>query len=364
MPAHSSPSEGREITFGAAIQEALQQSMDATPEVMVIGEGVPDPKAIFMTTAGLQERFGTDRVLDMPLAENGMTGVCIGLALRGFRPVLIHQRIDFALLSADQLINNAAKWHYVFNGQATVPLVIRVLIGRGWGQGPQHAQSLQALFAHIPGLKVVMPTTPHDAKGMLIQAIEDNNPVLYIEHRWLHHLKGVVPEEMFRVPLDKARVMRHGAHVTVASFSHMTIEALCAAEVLETFGVTLEVIDMRVARPLDMAPVLTSVESTGHLMVVDTGWASCGVSAELVARVSEGAFHALKKPPLRVTLPDHPAPTAPHLTNDYYPDAEQIIRGALSLVDPDGKLPAEEMCQRVRRTTYRDVPNPAFTGPF
>lgn len=354
----------REITFGAAIQEALQQSMEANADVMVIGEGVPDPKEIFGTTAGLQARFGTDRVVDMPLAENGMTGVCIGLALRGFRPVLVHQRIDFALLSADQLINNAAKWHYVFNGQATVPLVVRVLIGRGWGQGPQHAQSLQSLFAHIPGLKVVLPTTPYDAKGMLIAAIEDNNPVLFIEHRWLHHLKGDVPAEMFRVPLNRARVLREGTDVTVASFSHMTIETLSAAKVLSDFGITVQVIDMRSARPIDMEPVVASLQTTGHLLIVDTGWASCGVSAELAARACEQAFHLLKKPPLRLTLPDHPAPTAPSLTDDYYPDAECIIREVLSLVDPEQTLPAEKMCQQVRRTVDRDKPNPDYVGPF
>ena len=364
MPVQPPSMTGREISFGAALQEALQQSMQANPDVMVIGEGVPDPKAIFNTTAGLQAKFGTDRVCDMPLAENGMTGVCIGLALRGLRPVLVHQRIDFSLLSVDQLINNAAKWHYVFNGQASVPLVVRVLIGRGWGQGPQHAQSLQALFAHIPGLKVVLPTTPFDAKGMLICAIEDNNPVLFIEHRWLHPLRGVVPQEMFRVPLDKARVVRQGIHLTVAAFSHMTIEALYAAKVLDAFGILVEVVDMRCARPMDLEPVVTSVKTTGHLMVLDTGWASCGVSAELVARVTEKAFYALKKPPLRITLPDHPAPTAWYLTDDYYPDAENIIQGALSLLDPEKTLPVVEMCQQVRRTTHRDIPNPAFTGPF
>lgn len=355
---------GREITFAVAIQEALQQSMAADSNVMVIGEGVPDPKAIFSTTAGLQARFGKDRVSDMPLAENGMTGVCIGLALSGLRPVLVHQRIDFALLSVDQLINNAAKWHYVFNGQATVPLVVRAIIGRGWGQGPQHAQSLQSLFAHIPGLKVVMPTTPYDAKGMLIHAIADNNPVLFIEHRWLHHLKGFVPKEMFRVPLDKAHLIRQGKHVTVASFSHMTIEAVHAAEALSRFGVELEIVDMRSARPMDLKPVLNSIQSTGHLLVLDTGWASCGVSAELMASVTEQAFHRLKRAPVRLTLPDHPTPTAPQLTNDYYPDAESIVQGVLSLLDSEQALPAEEIKKQVRRTSRRDVPNPAFTGPF
>lgn len=359
----SSPSiPSRTLTFGGAIQEALRQAMENDPSVMVIGEGVPDPKAIFETTAGLQAAFGPDRVCDMPLAENGMTGVCIGLALQGVRPVLVHQRIDFTLLAADQLINNAAKWHYLFDGQVSVPFVIRVLIGRGWGQGPQHAQSLHAMFAHIPGLKVVLPTTPHDAKGMLMQAIEDNNPVLFVEHRWLHHLTGEVPEAPFRVPLDKARLLHSGRHVTVAAFSLMSIEALRVAEVMRRFGVTLDVIDMRSARPLDVAPVVASLQVTGRLMVLDTGWAACGVSAELIARVAEEAFAWLKKPPVRITLPDYPTPTSWYLTDDYYPDGEHIIRGVLSLLD--SALSAETMCRQVRRTARRDVPNPAFKGPF
>ncbi|MBF0444451.1 MAG: alpha-ketoacid dehydrogenase subunit beta [Magnetococcales bacterium] len=354
----------RELNFGEALQEAQQQIMERDKSVMVIGEGVADPKSIFRTTEGLVEQFGPDRVTEMPLAENGMTGVCIGLAMSGFRPILVHQRIDFALLSLDQLINNAAKLHYVFNGQVTVPLVVRMLIGRGWGQGPQHAQSLQSLFAHIPGLKVVMPTTPYDAKGMLISAIEDNNPVMFIEHRWLYHLKGDVPKDLYRVPLDKANVVKKGKHITVVTYSHMTIEAIAAAQVLAEYGVEVEIIDMRTVRPIDIAPVLASVKNTGLLLVLDTGWASCGVSGEIMARTVENAFQHLKKPPKRITLPDHPAPTSRHLADEYYPDAETIVQGVLSLVDEEQKLPAQEMYERVRRTSLRDIPNPAYVGPF
>jgi pyruvate/2-oxoglutarate/acetoin dehydrogenase E1 component len=212
----------RELTYAQAIQEGLSQAMEADPRVIVIGEGVPDPKAIFATTAGLREKFGSQRVFDMPLSENGMTGICIGAALSGIRPVMVHQRIDFSLLAMDQLVNNAAKWHYMFDGLASVPLVVRVIIGRGWGQGPQHSQSLQALFAHIPGFKVVLPATPYDAKGMLISAIEDNNPVIFIEHRWLHNIRDVVPTPGYRAPLEKARVVHAGDKITVAAFSYMS----------------------------------------------------------------------------------------------------------------------------------------------
>lgn len=261
----------RELTYSQALLEGLRQSMEQDSSVIVIGEGVPDPKSIFGTTAGLQEQFGTKRVFDMPLAENGMTGVCIGAALDGLRPVMVHQRIDFSLLALDQIINNAAKWYYMFDGAASVPLVIRVLIGRGWGQGPQHSQSLQALFAHIPGLKVVMPTTARDAKGLLIAAIQDNNPVIFIEHRWLHHIRDQVPVDFYTTPLDQARVVRQGKDVTVVATSYMLIEVLRAAQLLAAHGIEVEVIDLRSVKPIDIKTIINSVQQTKHLVVADTG---------------------------------------------------------------------------------------------
>jgi len=223
-------SSKRPLSYAQAIREGLDQAMEKDARVIVIGEGVPDPKAIFDTTAGLRDKYGDRRVFDMPLAENGMTGICIGAALSGLRPVMVHQRVDFALLAMDQLINNAAKWHYMFDGKASVPLVVRMIVGRGWGQGPQHSQSLQAMFAQAPGIRVIMPTTAYDAKGMLISAIEDNNPVLFIEHRWLHNIEGDVPDGDVRVPIGKAQKMKMGTDVTIISMSYMTIEALHAIE--------------------------------------------------------------------------------------------------------------------------------------
>jgi len=197
----------REIKYFGAIREALDQSMQEDANIFIIGEGVPDPKGIFGTTSGLREKYGEKRVLDMPVSENALTGVCIGAALTGLRPVLMHQRVDFSLLSMDQIINNAAKWHYMFGGQLKVPLVIRMIIGRGWGQGAQHSQNLQALFSHIPGLKVVMPSTAYDAKGLLISSIKDNNPVIFLEHRWLHNISGFVPEESYTIQKGKGKII-------------------------------------------------------------------------------------------------------------------------------------------------------------
>jgi pyruvate dehydrogenase E1 component beta subunit len=317
----------REIKFADAIREALDQTMSRDEQVIVIGEGVPDPKNIFKTTEGLQEKYGNQRVFDMPLAENGMTGVCIGAAICGLRPVLIHQRVDFALLSMDQIINNAAKWHYMFNGKACVPLVIRMIIGRGWGQGPQHSQSYQSMFAQVPGLKVVMPTTAHDAKGMLISAIKDNNPVIFMEHRWLHHVIDDVPEEFYEVEIGKARVIREGADITVAAFSYMVIETLIAAEVLEKFcGISVEVIDMRSVRPLDTASVVASVKKTGLLIVADTAYAFGSIASELITSTLHDCFGNLKKAPVKICSPDYPTPSSPSMTKDYYPTDFRIYK--------------------------------------
>ncbi len=352
----------RQITQAEAIREALEQAMDEDERVILIGEGVPDPKGVFGTTSGLQERFGTARVFDMPLAENGMTGICIGAAISGLRPVMVHQRIDFTLLCMDQLINNAAKWRYMFAGQVNVPLVIRVIVGRGWGQGPQHAQSLQALFAHVPGLKVVMPSSGYDAKGMLLAAIRDDNPVIFIEHRWLHGITDEVPTLPYTVALNKAMLRRPGKDATVVAFSFMVIETLLVAKALVDLGIDLEVIDARAVRPLDMTTIIESVQRTGVLIVADTAWKTGGIAGEVVAAVAEAAFNSLRQPPLRIALPDLPAPTSHHLSKDYYPDALHLARAIVSHLNV--AVADIELVNRLHRSTPHDVPQREFCGPF
>jgi pyruvate dehydrogenase E1 component beta subunit len=209
-------------TFAAAIRDALAVALERDPAVIVYGLGTTDPKGVFGTTLDLHRKFGDRRVFDMPTSENAMTGVGIGAALGGLRPVLTHQRLDFALLSLDQIVNNAAKWRFMFGGRRGVPITIRMIIGRGWGQGPTHSQSLQAWFAHIPGLKVVMPTSAEDAKGLLLASIFDDDPVIFLEHRWLHNVTGDVPPGDYRTPIGKARLVRSGADVTVVGMSLMT----------------------------------------------------------------------------------------------------------------------------------------------
>jgi pyruvate dehydrogenase E1 component beta subunit len=350
----------RELKFFEAIREAQDQCMARDPVVYVMGLGVPDPKGIFGTTVGLKEKYGSDRVMDMPLAENAMTGVAIGSAMTGMRPVMTHQRVDFALAAMEPIINQAAKWHYMFDGHHKVPLVIRMVIGRGWGQGPQHSQSLQALFAHIPGLKVVMPTTAYDAKGLLVSAIEDDNPVIMLEHRWLYGISDEVPEELYRVPIGKARIMREGTDVTIVGLSYMSLESLKAAEILERHGVSAEVIDLRSLRPLDEETLVASVRKTGRLVIADTANKTFGVSAEIAALATEQAFADLKMAPRRIALPEHPAPTSPALADQYYPRAPHLVVAVLEMLGrpyDDVSFDPPEGCRL-------DQPDPSFNGPF
>jgi len=350
----------RSLKYFEALREAQDQCMAVDDSVYVMGLGVPDPLGIFGTTKGLQEKYGAARVMDIPLAENAMTGVAIGSAITGMRPVMTHQRVDFALVAMEQIINQAAKWHYMFDGVHKVPLVIRMIIGRGWGQGPQHSQSLQSLFAHIPGLIVVMPTTAYDAKGLLISAIENDNPVVILEHRWLYGITDQVPTEMYRVPLGKAHVMREGTDVSLVGLSYMSLENVRAAELLEARGVSAEVIDVRSLRPLDEQTILASVRKTGRLVMADTASKMYGASAEVVALVCEKAFEALKCQPERVALPDYPAPTSPALSVDYYPRAADIAAKVLVMLGHE----VDEALFAIAEGQNHDQPDPTFTGPF
>ncbi|HER25893.1 MAG TPA: alpha-ketoacid dehydrogenase subunit beta [Rhodospirillales bacterium] len=350
----------RQLKYFEAIREAQDQCLAADPSVVVMGLGVPDPRAIFGTTAGLAEKYGPKRVMDIPLSENAMTGVCIGAALNGMRPVLTHQRLDFALLSMEQIVNQAAKWHYMFGGQSSVPLVIRMIIGRGWGQGPQHSQSLHSWFAHIPGLKVIMPTTAYDAKGLLIAAIEDNNPVISIEHRWLFGIPDAVPENMYRSPIGKVRILREGTDISLVSCSYMAMESLRAAEKLADLGIDAEVVDLATLRPLDEAGILRSVEKTGRLVAIDGAGVGFGVSAEILALATEHGFGLLKRAPVRIGLPDHPTPTSPALADGYYPRHGHIVACVLKMF----KQPVDDRLFDPPTERRLDQPDPTFIGPF
>jgi len=322
----------RILTCAEAIREALHQEMERDASVIVMGMGVDDPKGIFGTTRGLVDRFGRERVFDTPLSEDGMTGVAIGAALAGLKPVHVHIRMDFLLLATNQVVNMAAKARYMWGGQVSVPIVIRAVIGRSWGQGPQHSQALHSFFMHVPGLKVVAPTTPYDAKGALIQAIRDRDPVLVVEHRMAHALRGPVPEEPYTVPLGRARTIAEGGDVTIVGVSHMTVESLRARTYLEAEGIRAEVVDCLSLSPLDVDTIAASVEKTGRLLVVDTGWTMCGAGAEILARMVESP--RFRRPPTlrRMGFAPVTCPTTKNLENLFYPDAEKIAAAAYAMV--------------------------------
>lgn len=359
------PSE-RVVSSAEAIREALAISLRQRPDVYLMGEGVADPGGIFGTTKGLVDEFGPDRVVEMPVAENGLTGIAIGSALMGMHPVMTHQRVDFALLCLEQLFNAAAKSSYVTGGRHKVPLTVRLVIGRGWGQGPQHSQSLEALFTYMPGLKVVMPSTPHEFKGLLLAAIEDENPVIMLEHRWLHYVSGAVPAEHYTLPLTGSRIVSEGNRATIVATSYMVLEAIRAAKALEDVGCPVEVIDVRVLRPLNTEPIVESVRKTGRLVTCDTGWRQFGIGAEIIASIAERGPEMLKKPVARIGLPDHPTPSSVALAEVYYPDSADIIEAVGRLCELTAAQIAEARTAVItaRKGVPIDKPDPSFKGPF
>jgi len=358
--------KGANRSFAQAVRDGLAVSMAHDPSVFMMGEGIADPSGIFGTTTGLAEEFGAQRMVEMPVAENGLVGVAVGAALMGQRPVISLQRVEFALLAIEQIVNNAAKSHYVSNGQHQTPLVIRMIVGRGWGQGPEHSQSLEAMFALFPGLKVIMPAMPADAKGLTVGAIADNNPVIIIEHRWLHNSIGFVEEGYCAYPLDGPKVIRNGKDITIVATSYMTLEAIRAAEALAIIGVDVEVVDVRVLRPLNIEPIAASVEKTGRLMTVDTGWRTYGVGGEIVSSIVERCFDVLKCSPIRLGLPDHPTPSSRGFIPGHYPDARGIVKTTGDMLqipvadiqNPMSRLEEEQMGQPI------DTPDAYFKGPF
>lgn len=321
----------RKLSFSLAINEALHQMMAKDKSVFLIGQGVKSPWYVGNTATGLLKRFGESRVVDTPVSENAITGAAVGAAIAGMRPVVVHPRVDFAMYALDPIINEAANWHYMFGGKAAVPVVFWGIINRGGEQAAQHSQALQALFSHIPGLKVVMPATPYDAKGLMISAILDNNPVVFLDDRWLYSQEENVPEESYSVPIGKGIKRRKGTDVTIISSSFMVLESMKAAKALEQEGISTEVIDLRTIKPLDEELILESVGKTGRAVIADGGWKTYGVSAEISALLGENLLNRLKAPVVRVALPDVPAPASSVLEKEYYPDNGTIFRAVKKL---------------------------------
>lgn len=352
----NAPVVERRLSYVDAVREATDQEMQRDASVLLFGLDVDDPKAIQGTTRGLAEKYGPERVFGTPLAEDAMTGVAIGAAMAGLRPIHVHIRMDFLMLAMNQLVNVAAKSHYMYGGCVCVPIVVRSMIGKSWGQGAQHSQGLYSFFMHVPGLKVVAPTTPYDAKGCLIAAIRDDNPVMYVEHRLLHFQRGQVPEESYCVRPGKARITARGEDVTLVGISYMQLECLRAQRYLESVGVSAEVIDPIWLSPLDIDTIVASVRKTGRLCVVDNGWTTCGAGAEIVSQAIERLQGEREIRVRRLGFAPTTCPTAPNLEDAFYPDARAIAAAAYDLVrgSPQGWLPSE-------RSELKDL---EFKGPF
>ena len=351
--------KNRKITFIEAINESIHFEMLRNKKLITFGLGINDPKRIFGTTKGLVERFGSERVFDVPTSENALTGIGLGLSLGGNSVLMTHQRLDFFLLAFDQLINSISKWNYMFDGNSgTVNITIRLIVGRGWGQGPTHSQNLQSVFSHFPGLRVIIPTTPHDAKGLLTSSLRDPNPVIFLEHRWLHNSEGYVPKNNYLINLEKSKILKKGKDISIITTSYMTVEIKNIYKKLKDRNINFEHIDLICCKPLDVKTIINSVKKTGRVIVLDTGFKTNSISSEIITLINEKCFKNLKQRPVRITAPDIPEPTSYGLTKFYYHNSEQILNKILSMFNK--KIDKSKS----RNNNHHDIPGVWFKGPF
>lgn len=337
MTMSSQNKDERTLSYGGAICEAVEQEMQRDDNVIIVGQNITDHKAILGSTAGLIEKFGPDRVIESPLSEDAVTGISTGAAMAGLRPIHVHIRMDFLMLCMNQLINMAAKAHYMYGGQVKVPMVVRSIIGKSWGQGAQHSQALYSMFMHVPGLKVVAPSNAHDAKGCMTTAIRDNNPVMFVEHRHLYHTDAYVPEDSYATTFGQARVLKKGNDITIVGISNMVLECLRTQELLSEVGISAEIIDPISLVPLDIETIIDSVARTGRLLVVDNAWTNAGASAEIVAKVAERLGQQQAIQVSRMGYAPTTCPTTSALEKGFYPTPVTIASRAHHMVKPDAK---------------------------
>ena len=335
-------------------------------DIIIISEGVSDPSSFYGTIKDLDKYFSKDKIIEMPLSESALTGISIGAAMNDYRPILNYHRVEFALLAMEQLVNNAAKSYYISNGKHKIPFVLRLVVGRGWGQGPAHSQSLENFFSSIPGLKVIMPTFPNDSKELLLGAIEDNNPVIIIEHRWCHYINEKVKISYSKSSLDSGpKKIVSGKDYTIVATSYNVLEAIEASKILKKIGINIEIFDLRILRPLKLKKIITSVFKTGRILTIDTGFKVLGMGSEISSEVTEKCFYALKSPPRRMGFPDHPTPSSRGYLKNVYPNFYKIckvISEDLNIKSNLWKLVEKEIKKRETKTI--DVPNEIFKGPF
>lgn len=349
-------------TFATEIRSGLDEILFADPRVIIMGLGVTDPKGVFGTTLGLHEKYGSKRVIETPTSENAITGIGVGLAITGYRPIMVHQRLDFFLLAMDQLVNSAAKWQYMFGGQQSVPITIRLITGRGWGQGPTHSQNLHSWFAHIPGLKVVMPAFARDAKNLLKESVNDPNPVVFIEDRWCHMQNIEYPDvgKNNQTTIGQGEVIENGTDLTIVSAGFSTIQSFRAVKCIQKQGVSIELIDLKTIKPLDTSIIIKSIQKTGKLLVVDSGPAISSFGSEIISQVSRLAFKWLKLAPEMITAPDIPEPASYGVTGSFKFDSRDIAIKVLEILGKD--LFHFDLSGLI--DVPHDVPHKTFKGPF
>lgn len=332
----------RNLKYSQAIYESFYQLLEKDSDVVIIGQGLWSPWYVGSTMTDLEKKFGKDRILDTPVSENATTGVAIGAAMAGKKPIVVHPRMDFMLLAMDPIINQASNWSYLFEGKVNVPVVIRSIINRGGEQGAQHSQALQSFFMHVPGIKVVMPATPEDAKGLMISAVNDGNPVMFIDDRWCYDQSAPVTEAMKPIPLGQGEIIISGEDVTIVATSYLVREAEICAQEMEHKGISVELINLRTIKPWDREIVLKSVMKTGRLIIADTGWIEGGIAAEISTHISGNAFGRLQSPVIRVGLPNIPAPCSRTLEEVYYPKSS-TIKKAIELAMANSPIPYKEI---------------------
>lgn len=346
------------IKFSEIIKKAMHDLMQKDKSVICFGLGVTDPIGIFGTTSGLEKKFGKNRVFDVPTSENALTGIAIGASLNGIKPILTHQRADFILLSMDQLINSASKWNYMFGGVSNVNITVRCIVGKGWGQGPTHSQNLHSMFSHFPGIKVVCPSFASDVYDLFINSVLDPNPVIFLEHRWLHNSLGKINIKKNKKNILKPKLICKGNKLSIVTLSYLSLEAKIVCDYLKkNHSIDIDLIDLRVTNPLDFQEIRKSLKKTGKLLLIEPGFTNCSISDTIISKISLEGIKLIKKP-IILAQPNFPEPTSHRLTKYYYINRLSIVDNIFKLLDV--KSPKIQ----IQNIIPHDKPGEWFKGPF
>jgi pyruvate dehydrogenase E1 component beta subunit len=349
--------------FSEIINLTLKEVLKKNKKVICYGLGINDPKGIFGTTKDLKNMFGGKRVFDVPISENSLTGIALGMSLNNFIPIVTHQRLDFFLLAMDQLVNNLAKWKFMFASKKKTTVIIRLIVGRGWGQGPTHSQSLHNWFAHIPGIKVLTPAFANDFKGLLLQALNESGPIIIIEHRWLHDIKSNYVKNHKCIKFGKSTLISRGSKLTIVSFSYSTIEIMKLKEILKINKIDYDHIDLLTIKPLDYTSIYKSCKKTGKLLILDNlSHNHCSIGKDIISNLVEKNSKIFKTQPILLTLPEYPNPTSFHLNKHFYVNYKKIVKEIEKLTGK--KIIIHKKFKDTSLGGAHDVPNKNFLGPF